>query len=162
MTLAAFTLAGQNYRLRRAGAADVGPMVELLAADELRKEVDSADAGRRGAYLEAFERIDADPAQLLVAGTDERDCVVATMQLTFIPGLARAGATRLQVEAVRVDARLRGNGLGSAMVTWAAKEGRRRGATLVQLTSDNSRTEAHRFYERLGFTASHVGFKLFL
>lgn len=162
MTLATFTLTGQTFRLRRATAADVGPIVELLAADELRREIDSADPDRRGAYMEAFRRIDADPAQLLVVGVDEQDKVVATMQLTVIPGLARAGATRLHVEAVRVDSRLRGNGLGSAMMTWAAEEGRRRGASMVQLTSDKSRGAAHRFYERLGFTPSHVGFKLFL
>ena len=162
MTLATFRLSGQDFRLRRAAAADVGPIVELMAADDLRKDVDSADPGRRGAYLEAFERIDADPAQLLAVVTDEQDRVVATMQLTVIPGLARAGATRLQLEAVRVDSRLRSNGLGSAMMAWAVEEGRRRGASMVQLTSDKSRDAAHRFYERLGFTPSHVGFKLFL
>ncbi len=84
------------------------------------------------------------------------------MQLTFIPGLARGGATRLQIEAVRVRPDLRSNGLGGAMITWAIDEGRRRGAKLVQLTSDGSRAAAHRFYERLGFEASHVGFKLLL
>lgn len=162
MTPAVLALSGKDFRLRRAVAADVGPIVELMAADELRRNVDSTDPGRLGAYLEAFARIDADPAQLLVVVTDEQEAVVATMQLTVIPGLARAGATRLQVEAVRVDARLRGNGLGSAMMAWAAEEGRRRGASMVQLTSDNSRGAAHRFYERLGFTPSHVGFKLFL
>ena len=162
MTPATFTLSGQNFRLRRAGAADIGPIVELLAADELRQDVDSAEPERRGAYLAAFARIDADPAQLLVVVVDAQGNVIATMQLTVIPGLARAGATRLLVEAVRVDARLRGNGLGSAMMTWAADEGRRRGAAMVQLTSDRSRGAAHRFYERLGFTPSHVGFKLFL
>ena len=84
------------------------------------------------------------------------------MQLTFIPGLARGGATRLQIEAVRVRSDLRGNGLGGAMITWAINEGRRRGSQLIQLTSDGSRAAAHRFYERPGFEASHVGFKLLL
>ena len=84
------------------------------------------------------------------------------MQLSFIPGLARGGATRLQIEAVRVRSNLRSNGLGGAMITWAITEGRRRGAKLVQLTSDESRAAAHRFYERLGFEASHLGFKLSL
>ncbi|GAA4655510.1 GNAT family N-acetyltransferase [Arthrobacter cryoconiti] len=77
-------------------------------------------------------------------------------------GLSRLGATRLTVEAVRVAAKLRGIGLGSAMLDWAVAEGRRRGAALVQLTSDKKREDAHRFYERLGFAATHVGFKLFL
>ena len=84
------------------------------------------------------------------------------MQLTGIPGLARSGATRLTVEAVRVDEQLHGNGLGSAMMAWAVEEGRRRDVSLVQLTSDKARDDAHRFYERLGFTPSHVGFKLAL
>ncbi|MBO0908680.1 GNAT family N-acetyltransferase [Arthrobacter sunyaminii] len=162
MTLATFTLSEQSYRLRRADAADVGPIVELLAADELRQGEDSAEPERHGAYVEAFRRIDADPAQLLVVAANQQDKVVGTMQLTVIPGLARAGATRLLVEAVRVDAGLRGNGLGSAMMAWAVEEGRRRGASMVQLTSDRARGAAHRFYERLGFTPSHVGFKLFL
>ena len=104
--------------------------------------------------------IHADPAQLLLVVVSTENEVVATMQLTFIPGLARGGATRLQIEAVRVRSNLRSNGLGGAMITWAIAEGRRRGARLVQLTSDESRVAAHRFYERLGFEASHVGFKL--
>lgn len=112
--------------------------------------------------MAAFHAIDADPAHVLCVVDDANSHVVATMQLTFLPGLARGGATRLAVEAVRVDQGLRGAGLGSAMIRWAVAEASRRGATLVQLTSDNSRTEAHRFYERLGFTQSHAGFKMFL
>ena len=77
-----------------------------------------------------------------------------------MPGLSRGGTTRLQVEAVRVAADLRGQGVGAALFTWAVEEARRRGCGLVQLTTDTRRPEAHRFYERLGFTASHVGFKL--
>jgi ribosomal protein S18 acetylase RimI-like enzyme len=81
------------------------------------------------------------------------------MQLTFIPGLSRAGSTRLQIEAVRVRRDHRDRRIGEAMMRWACDEGVRRGATLAQLTSDRSRTSAHRFYERLGFVPSHVGFK---
>ena len=84
------------------------------------------------------------------------------MQLTLIPGLSRGGASRMQVEAVRIAEGLRGSGLGSAMLRWAVDEARRRGAALVQLTSDARRTDARRFYERLGFEPTHVGFKLFL
>ena len=86
--------------------------------------------------------------------------VVATLQLTVIPGLARRGSLRGQIEAVRVHEDLRGRGLGEALMTWAIDEARRRGCTLVQLTSDKRREDARRFYERLGFTASHEGFKL--
>ena len=148
-------LADRNFDLRRAAESDVGPIVELLARDQLRAVVESS-----APYVEAFRAIDNDPAHLLCVVDDAAGCVVGTMQLTFLPGLARAGATRLQIEAVRVDERLRGKGLGSAMISWAVGEGRRRGAGLVQLTSDKSRIDAHRFYERLGFTFSHAGFKL--
>lgn len=88
--------------------------------------------------------------------------VVGTLQLTLIPGLSRKGATRSIIEAVRIHADARGGGLGSRLIEWAVDQSRREGCQLVQLTSDASRTDAHRFYERLGFTASHVGFKLAL
>jgi GNAT superfamily N-acetyltransferase len=101
----------------------------------------------------------ADPGQHLVVA--ERDgTVVGTLQLSVIPGLSRRGATRSVIEGVRVARTERGTGLGTELVTWAVEESRRLGCTLVQLTSDASRTDARRFYERLGFVASHVGFKL--
>jgi len=87
---------------------------------------------------------------------------VGTMQLSLLPGLARRGALRAQIESVRVRASHRGHGLGAAMMTWAIDEARRRGCALVQLTTDKSRTDAHRFYQRLGFTASHEGLKFSL
>lgn len=159
---AALALAGRNYALRRAEASDVGPIVELMARDQLRAQVDSAAPGKRASYLAAFHAIDADPAHVLCVVDSPGGEVVGTMQLTFLPGLARGGATRMQIEAVRVDESLRGNGLGSAMMRWAVGEARRRGASLVQLTSDNSRLDAHRFYDRLGFVQSHAGFKMLL
>jgi GNAT superfamily N-acetyltransferase len=88
--------------------------------------------------------------------------VVGTLQLTIIPGLSRKGATRSLIEAVRIHADERGGGLGTRLIEWAIDESRRQNCQLVQLTSDASRTDAHRFYERLGFEASHVGFKLLL
>jgi GNAT superfamily N-acetyltransferase len=149
-------ISGSRFELRRAVESDVEHIVELLANDAVRRAENSTAPEHQGQYLRAFRAIQADPAHLLIVVTDDRDAVVATMQLTVIPGLARL------VEAVRVDDKLRGNGLGSAMMRWAIAEGKRRGVALVQLTSDQSRTAAHRFYERLGFTASHVGFKLFI
>ncbi len=160
MTLAELNLPGGTYILRKANAADLEPILGLLVADPLRADVDSMAIEDRHRYERAFQAIDDDPAQLLVVGCTPGNEIVATMQLTFIPGLARAGATRMQIEAVRVRDDLRGGGLGSAMLRWSVAEGRRRGAGLIQLTSDGSRTAAHRFYERLGFEASHVGFKL--
>lgn len=162
MTFAELKLPGGPFTLRKAHASDVGSIVGLLAADQLRAAAESTAIEDRRRYDLAFQAIDADIAQLLAVAVSTENKVVATMQLTFIPGLARAGATRMQIEAVRVQSSLRGHGLGGAMISWAVDEGRRRGATLVQLTSDESRIEAHRFYRRLGFEASHVGFKLSL
>jgi GNAT superfamily N-acetyltransferase len=85
---------------------------------------------------------------------------VGTLQLTIIPGLSRRGATRSIIEAVRIHADERGSGLGTQLIEWAIDASRREGCHLVQLTSDKSRVDAHRFYERLGFEASHLGFKL--
>jgi GNAT superfamily N-acetyltransferase len=86
--------------------------------------------------------------------------VVGTLQLTVIPGLSRRGATRSIIEGVRIHADERGSGLGTQLIEWAIDASREQGCQLVQLTSDRTRTDAHRFYERLGFTASHTGFKL--
>ena len=95
----------------------------------------------------------------MVATTADGE-VVATLQLSFLPGLSRRGALRGQIEAVRVAEHLRGQGLGTYLLGWAVEEARRRGCALVQLTTDASRVEARRLYERLGFEASHVGLKL--
>jgi GNAT superfamily N-acetyltransferase len=156
-SLATLTLRSGTIELRRARAEDVPVIVALLAADQLgatREQASDAEP-----YLRAFAAIDADPAQLLVVAADG-DAVVGTFQLSFIPGLARRGALRAQIESVRVRDDLRNAGLGTAMMRWAIEEAARRGCALVQLTSDRSRTDAHRFYERLGFVASHVGMKL--
>ncbi|MGH3449017.1 MAG: GNAT family N-acetyltransferase [Nocardioidaceae bacterium] len=155
--LARWPLGGTTYRLRRAERTDVAAIVDLIVADQIGATRDGgADLAP---YRRAFEAINADPAQLLlVAVADER--VVGTMQLTVIPGMARRGALRAQIEAVRVATDHRGNGLGGAMMRWAIEEARRRRCALVQLTTDKRRTDAHRFYARLGFTASHEGMKL--
>ena len=143
--------------MRRAARADVPTIVDLIAADQIGATRDGGDVAP---YERAFAAIDADPAQLLVVVADAGDVVVGTLQLTFIPGLARRGGVRAQIEAVRVREDLRGRGLGRALFLWAIGEARRRGCALVQLTSDKRREEAHRFYERLGFAATHEGFKL--
>jgi GNAT superfamily N-acetyltransferase len=149
-----------RFHLRKAIASDVPTIVELLVEDTRRAHIETTDPNARELYETAFRRVDADPSQLLVVATDQSGAVVATMQLSFIPGLSRAGSTRLQIEAVRVRSDQRSKGLGGAMIEWAVDEGRRQGAGLVQLTSDRTREDAHRFYDRLGFVASHVGYKL--
>jgi GNAT superfamily N-acetyltransferase len=146
--------------LRRAGRQDVPAIVALIAADQLGATRDGVrDQGDLEAYEAAFVAIDADPAHTLLVA-ESAGAVVGTMQLSFLPGLARRGALRAQIEAVRVAESTRGSGLGAAMMRWAIDEARRRGCALVQLTSDKSRTDAHRFYERLGFVSTHEGMKL--
>jgi GNAT superfamily N-acetyltransferase len=142
----------------------VSAIVRLLADDVLGSSRDGAESDEELApYLRAFAAVDADPAHLLVVADDgPRSGLVGTMQLSFLPGLARRGAPRAQIEAVRVRGDQRGRRLREAMITWAAEEARRRGCAFVQLTSDKSRTDAHRFYPRLGFVASHEGLKLAL
>ncbi|GAA2453469.1 GNAT family N-acetyltransferase [Agromyces soli] len=159
MTLTTIEASGSRYALRRAGRDDVEAILALLAGDVLRREESRSDDA---AALRAFDVIDADASQLLVVVEGPGGAIAGTMQLTFIPGLSRGGATRMQIEAVRVDEALRGGGIGAAMIEWAIGQARERGARLVQLTSDARRDAAHRFYERLGFEASHVGFKLAL
>lgn len=162
MTLGQLELHGERVLLRRAEVADLPAIVALLAADQLGASRDGAD-GTDGIapYERAFAAIDADPAHLLVVGTRGQD-TVATLQLSVLPGLARRGASRMQIEAVRVRSDLRGLGLGEALLRWSVERARVQGCALVQLTSDKARTEAHRFYGRLGFVASHEGFKLSL
>ena len=143
--------------IRRATAADVGPIVTMIADDQLGATREStADLTP---YLAAFAQIDADPNQLLVVA-ERNDEVIGTLQLTIIPGLSRRGSTRGLIEAVRVAAPARGSGLGTTLIKWAVEESRARGCTLVQLTSDKTRTDAHRFYTNLGFENTHEGFKL--
>jgi GNAT superfamily N-acetyltransferase len=160
--LAQLDLGVPSVRLRRARAADVPAVVGLLADDVLGAERDGVrNAADLAAYERAFALIDRDPAHLLVVAEAD-GAIVGTLQLTFLPGLARRGVLRAQIEAVRVAAAWGSRGLGSAMLSWAIDEARRRGCSLVQLTTDKSRGEAHRFYAELGFVASHEGLKLIL
>lgn len=146
-----------DLEIRAAEADDIPAVVGMLADDPLGAARESPDD--LAPYLSTLERLSADPNQHLVVAVREGR-VVGTLQLTIIPGLSRRGATRSVIEGVRIHADERGSGLGSRFIEWAIEESRRQGCRLVQLTSDSSRTDAHRFYERLGFTASHVGFKL--
>lgn len=144
--------------IRRATAADLPAIVGLLADDVLGAQREQPGDP---AYAQAFEAIVADPHQwLMVADRDGE--VVGTLQLTVIPGLSHRGMTRALVEAVRVAASQRDRGLGSQILEWAVGTARELGCGMVQLTSNASRADAHRFYERLGFEASHTGFKLAL
>jgi ribosomal protein S18 acetylase RimI-like enzyme len=151
----------QNIRFRRATAADLPAIVNLLADDGLGRGREDPRVPLNPRYTEAFAVLDADPNQLLVVATDG-EAVVGYLQLTFIPGLSRIGQWRGQIEGVRVASARRGQGIGRAMFVWAIEQCRLRGCRLVQLTTDKSRGDAHRFYESMGFVASHEGMKLSL
>ncbi len=145
--------------VRRATEQDLTAIVTMLADDILG--ADRETPNDLAPYLAAFEVIDADPHQrLMVAERDGRP--VGTLQLTILPGLSRRAATRALIEAVRVARDERGSGLGEQLLTWAVDEARRNNCFIVQLTTDKSRTDAHRFYEKLGFEPTHVGYKLTL
>ena len=147
--------------MRTATREDVPALRALLADDVLgRAREDLTVAGLR-CYLDAYDRIASDPRNLLLAA-EEAGRVVGTCQITFIPYLSRGGGERAHIEAVRVAADRRGCGIGRAMMEHALGEARRRGCRIAQLTSDKSRTDAHRFYAGLGFRATHDGFKLAL
>jgi ribosomal protein S18 acetylase RimI-like enzyme len=149
--------AGSVFRPAR--KADLPAIVRMLADDPLGATREQFFDPLPAAYERAFEAIEADPGnQLLVVELD--GAVVGCMQLTFIPGLSRLGTTRAQIESVRVDSSARGHGLGEQMIAHAIQLARERGCGIVQLTTDAARANAHRFYERLGFVASHIGMKL--
>ncbi|MEX0693227.1 MAG: GNAT family N-acetyltransferase [Rhodospirillales bacterium] len=146
-----------GLKLRQAVAADVAGIVRLLADDPLgAKREKPGDP----AYDTAFAAIDADPNNELwvIEGANGR--VLGVLQLTFIPGITHTAGTRAQIEGVRVADELTGQGVGRWFFKQMIDRARTKGARLVQLTSDKSRSDAIRFYESLGFTATHEGFKL--
>jgi GNAT superfamily N-acetyltransferase len=150
-----------DIAIRPARRDDVPAVVALLAADPLGQAREDPSDPLPEAYWRAFDDIAAQYGNhLLVA--ERAGAVIGCLQLTVIPGLSRRGMTRGLIEAVRVGAACRGLGVGERLVRHAIEIARAAGCGLVQLTSDNARPDAHRFYERLDFVASHVGMKLAL
>ena len=146
--------------IRRAWIEDLGAVIALLADDPLGSGRESSDLAP---YFTAFDQISADPNQFLAVAVSEADGrIVGTLQLSFIAGLSRGGMRRGLIEAVRVASDRRGEKIGEALIEWAISTCREEGCGLVQLTTDKSRTDAHRFYDRLGFEASHLGYKRML
>lgn len=144
---------------RRAVPDDVPAIVALLADDVLGAARERLDDP--APYAAAFAAVDADPNQLLVVGCSEPGgAVVATVQVSFVPSLTRGGAWRAQLEGVRVASAVRGEGVGRSLVGWCLERAAERDCRLVQLTTDRERPEALRFYESLGFVATHHGLKL--
>jgi GNAT superfamily N-acetyltransferase len=148
-----------NLTFRRATEADVPAIVRMLADDRLGASREALGAESLPRYLDAFRAIDADANQFLLV-VDDGSEMVGTLQLTFIAGLARGGLKRGLVEAVRVASDRRGEKIGEAIFAWVLEKCRVEGCGIVQLTTDKSRTDAHRFYDRLGFEPSHIGYKM--
>lgn len=144
---------------RDATVDDLPVIVRMYADDQLgqTREVPSEPVSTE--YLDAFRQIDGDPRHRLVVAEEDGD-IVGTLQLSFLPHLVLVGGERAQVEAVRVRTDRRGGGLGEALVSWAIEQARRRRCRLVQLTTNADRDDAQRFYERLGFSPTHVGMKM--
>lgn len=149
------TMADPTFRT--AARDDVAAIVALLADDVFGAARESLDD--LVPYLKAFAAIDASPDQLLVVAEREGR-VVGTAQITFMAGLSHRGMVRAEIDAVRVHGDERGAGLGTRLIRWCIAEAHQRGCGMVQLTSNTSRGDAHRFYANLGFASSHLGFKL--
>jgi len=153
-----------QIKFQRATLEDLPAIVKLLHDDELGRAREILSDPPDAAYVAAFKALDADPNQLMAVAVDTDEmsgrAVVGCAQVSFIPGLSHRGAWRGQIEGVRVASALRGRGIGRAFIEWAIAQCRTRGCSMVQLTSSASREGAHRFYADIGFTASHVGFKL--
>jgi GNAT superfamily N-acetyltransferase len=143
---------------RTARRSDLPAIVALLSSEDGVTEAAEADPDE--GYIRGFEAVEADDRNELLVVADGEGTVVACLQLTYIPGIAHHGAERALIEAVRVRAVLRGAGLGRDLMGHAIERARARGCTLVALTSNKRRAEAHRFYRSLGFIASHEGFRL--
>lgn len=147
--------------LRDAKRDEVPAIVRMLADDALGSQREELGDPLPAVYYDAYDELARDPNnRLLIA--DLGGEIVGTLQLTFLRGLSRKGARRAQIEAVRIAAAHRGKGLGEDMIRAAIAIAREAGCSMVQFTSDKSRKDAHRFYERLGFVASHEGMKLAL
>ncbi|MGI9019017.1 MAG: GNAT family N-acetyltransferase [Euzebya sp.] len=145
--------------VRRATIDDLPDILALKVDDVIAAAREHADPAT---YTAAFHRVDADPASDLVVLVDAVGRVIGSLQLTVIPGVGRGGTTRAQIEAVRITGDRRGQGHGEALMRWVFDRARQRGCGLAQLTSDRQRTDASRFYQRLGMDPSHTGFKMVL
>ncbi|MCB8942335.1 MAG: GNAT family N-acetyltransferase [Ardenticatenaceae bacterium] len=147
--------------IRQATREDVREVVRLLVDDVLGSQREQYGADLPQGYYGAFEQINRDENNELIV-VERAGEIVGTLQLTFLPGMSYGGSWRGQIEAVRVDGRYRNQRIGQKLVEWAVERARQRGCYLVQLTTNKGRLDAHRFYERLGFVASHEGMKLSL
>jgi len=152
---------GFEIIFRDATRDDLPRLVGLLANDHLGRQRERFEDPLPDCYYRAFDAIDADANNRLVVVEHDGD-VIGTLQLTFIPNMTYQGGIRAQIEGVRVDDAYRSQRIGRRLFEWAIEAARERGCHMVQLTADKTRPDAHRFYESLGFTASHLGLKRYL
>lgn len=145
---------------RKATKEDVPFIVQMMADDELGKLREDFKDPLPQQYYQAFSNIDNDPNQELIVIENESGEIIGTLQLSFIQYLTYQGGIRAQIEAVRIRNDQRGKGIGEKLFRWAIERAKEKGAHLLQLTSDKQRPDAIRFYEKLGFKASHEGMKL--
>jgi GNAT superfamily N-acetyltransferase len=134
-------------------------IVRMLADDFLGQRRERFEDPLPESYIKAFREVEADPNNELIVAELDGD-VVGTLQLTFTPSISFQGGRRCTVESVRVDKKYRGQGIGREMMLWAIERAKVKGCVSMQLTTNSDRTDAHRFYSNLGFSASHVGMKL--
>lgn len=147
-------------KFRKAKQEDVVKIVQMIANDKLGALREDFRDPLPEKYYDAFANINKDPNQELMVVENENQDIIGTMQLSFIQYLTYQGGIRAQIEAVRIREDQRGKGIGEKMFLWAIEKSKERGAHLLQLTTDKKRPEALRFYEKLGFVASHEGMKL--
>lgn len=151
----------EEYRFREARSDDLASLVEMLADDELGKTRESPGTPLKVGYIRAFEAIQNDQNnELVVCESDGQ--LLGMLQITFIPYLTYIGSWRALIEGVRVASSKRGDGIGAKLFEWAIQRAKEKDCLIVQLTSDKKRPDAIRFYEKLGFKASHEGMKLWL
>ena len=142
-------------KFRKAAKSDVVEIVRMIADDELGKTRENFQIPLPEEYVLAFEKINSDKNQELIVVEDDSSEIIGTLQLSFIQYLTYRGGIRSQIEAVRIRKDKRGLGIGKIMFEWAIKRAKERKAHLLQLTTDKKRPEAIKFYENLGFKASH-------
>lgn len=145
---------------RKATQKDLQIIVKMIADDALGKTRENYQTPLPDQYSKAFENINVDPNQELIVVENSENEIIGTLQLTFIQYLTYQGGIRAQIEAVRIRKDQRGQGIGQKMFEWAINRAQEKGAHVLQLTTDKKRPEAIKFYEKLGFKASHEGMKL--
>ena len=144
---------------RKATLKDLDRIVAMLADDMLGSKRERYEHPLPNSYIKAFEAIASDPNNELIVACDDNE-VVGVQQITFTPYITHQGGWRATIEGVRTSSSVRGKGVGTKLIKWAIQRAKERGCHLVQLTTDKERLDALRFYERLGFKATHEGLKL--